>query len=157
MASNYESSDVLAYWKDLHKRFQDKLYTFMREDAKKDMDNNFDLLYKSISKQAINNCLIHGDFGPTNILYDQEKQCLSGIIDFSEMRVSDPAYDIAALIGFFGYGLSFAESMIPHYPEIEYYIERAKLYQTTFALQEALYGVEEDDQRAFEAGIERYI
>ncbi len=54
---------------------------------------------------------IHGDFGPTNILWDQAAGRVSGITDFGWASVGDPAADLAALIGLFGYGEEIVELM----------------------------------------------
>jgi aminoglycoside 2''-phosphotransferase len=35
--------------------------------------------------------------------------------------------------------------------------ERVKFYCGTFALQEALFGIENDDRDAFQAGMEEYV
>ncbi|WP_237762871.1 hypothetical protein [Paenibacillus sp. A3] len=40
--------------------------------------------------------------------------------------------------------------------DMEGLLERVKFYQGTFALQEALFGLENDDPEAFHAGIEAY-
>ncbi len=147
--------DVLEYWKDMHERFTNKLYEFMTDKSIKEMDQNFNRIFETLRKD-FKTTVIHGDFGPSNILYEGQTSKISGIIDFSEMMISDPAYDIASLIGPFGYGVDFAKEMTKHYKEIEGYLERALLYKTTFALQEALYGVEHNDCDAFEAGIKTY-
>lgn len=37
--------------------------------------------------------LIHGDLSPDHILFDREKGVVTGIIDFGDMHIGDPAYD----------------------------------------------------------------
>jgi len=36
-------------------------------------------------------------------------------------------------------------------------MERAQFYKSTFALQEALYGLRDNDQESFKSGIAQYI
>jgi aminoglycoside 2''-phosphotransferase len=43
------------------------------------------------------------------------------------------------------------------YPEIETFWDRIQFYRGTFALLEALFGIENDDRRVFEAGIAQYV
>lgn len=43
------------------------------------------------------------------------------------------------------------------YPEGEKIKERVKFYRSTFALQEALHGIENNDEEAFRNGIAAYI
>jgi len=98
--------------------------------------------------------LKHGDFGPSNILYDSVRQAVCGIIDFSGCTLGDPAYDFAGLLS--GYGEGFVRGCAAGYPEVEALLPRARFYQGTFALEEALFGIENDDPQAFESGIDRY-
>lgn len=101
--------------------------------------------------------MIHGDFGRSNILYDEREQRITGIIDFSELSLGDPAVDIAALACPVGYGEDFVRRFEHIYPGIDALLPRARFYISTFALQEALYGIENDDQESFRAGIEDYV
>ncbi len=94
------------------------------------MDQNFSRIFETLKKD-FKTTVIHGDFGLSNILYQRQT-----------LKIN---YDIVLLIGSFGYGLDFAKQMIKYYKEIDGYLERALLYKTTFALQEALYGVEHND------------
>lgn len=43
--------------------------------------------------QPIRLCVIHGDFDSPHILFDPEKKKLTGIIDFSDLIIGDPAQD----------------------------------------------------------------
>ena len=95
-------------------------------------------------------CLRHGDFGPTNILGDIESATITGILDFGHAGVGDPAYDLA---GVACYGDAFLEMVGAEYPHFESLRARSKFYKETFALQEALYGLEHGDTQAFERGI----
>ena len=69
--------------------------------------------------------------------------------------MGDPAYDFAGLLS--GYGEGFVGYCGDVYPEVEVYMGRIRFYQGTFALLEALFGVENGDQEAFKAGLEKYI
>lgn len=99
--------------------------------------------------------LKHGDFGTTNILFDLPRQMISGILDFGGAGLGDPAYDFAGLLS--SYGEAFLQRCIMTYPEIEAFWDRIIFYQGTFALLEALFGIENHDQAAFESGIANYV
>jgi aminoglycoside 2''-phosphotransferase len=101
--------------------------------------------------------LRHGDFGPTNILYDPQTPLISGVIDFGSAGLGDPAVDIAALIGPVSYGETFAELLMPTYPGVDALLERARFYAGTFALQEALWGLDHNDPNAFQHGMANYV
>ncbi len=97
---------------------------------------------------------IHGDFGTTNILYDSVETKISGIIDFGSAGIGDPAVDYAALLA--SYGKRFIQLLIDEHPEVAGLMGRVAFYKGTFALQEALFGLENNDPEAFEAGIKSF-
>ena len=99
--------------------------------------------------------LKHGDFGPSNILYSKDEERVTGVIDFGSSGLGDPAYDFAGLLS--GYGEPFVESFAKVYPAVEVFFERIRFYRGTFALLEALFGIENDDERALEAGLAMYV
>jgi aminoglycoside 2''-phosphotransferase len=45
----------------------------------------------------------------------------------------------------------------PFYPGLDSLLARVRFYKGTFALYEALFGIENGDQAAFEAGMKTYI
>ncbi|WP_157950055.1 phosphotransferase family protein [Vallitalea okinawensis] len=145
----------LSYWYQFYLNVKELLYSYMRKDA---VDNLEKFFQENISEELLSfkPTLVHGDFGPTNILFDEVTESITGIIDFGSVSISDPAYDIASMIGPFGYGEDFIHKMIDIYPQITKYLKRAKFYAGTFALQEALFGIQHNDQSAFNDGIAYY-
>jgi len=146
-----------AAWVDMYARLQEKVFPHMRPDARQWATHHFETFLDDASRLELEPVLIHGDFGPSNILYNADAQTISGIIDFGSAGWGDPAADFASLIGPFGYGESFLRRFYDIYPEIEAVMERAKFYVGTFALQDALFGIENDDQETFKSGIATYV
>ncbi len=64
-------------------------------------------------------------------------------------------YDFAGILN--GYGEFFLRRFDKTYPEIESFWERIWFYKGTFALLEALFGIENNDKEAFSNGIEAYM
>jgi aminoglycoside 2''-phosphotransferase len=143
-------------WRDLYNRFRGKLFPFMRPDARLWVTKQFEDFLSDEANSTYTPALVHGDFGPSNILYDAQAHSISGIIDFSSAGWGDPAVDFAALLCSVSYGEQFLERFTPIYPVTEAILSRARFYAGTFALQEALYGLEDGDQEAFESGIADY-
>ena len=74
---------------------------------------------------------------------------------FGGAGLSDPAVDCAGLYS--TAGEAFLRRCQAAYPEIEAMMERVRFHFGTFALEEALFGIEHDDREAFNAGMENYV
>lgn len=143
-------------WRGLYQRFHEKLFPFMRSDARQWCTTHFETFFSDKRNSHYTPVLIHGDFGPSNILYDPAVQAISGIIDFASTGWGDPAQDFAAILCSVSYGEDFLARFAHIYPGIDAVLWRARFYAGTFALQEALYGIEDGDNESFERGIEEY-
>ena len=141
-------------WAKMYADIQQGLYGFMRPDARTWVSNHFEAYLNKPQLHKYEACLRHGDFGPSNILYNANGQTISGIIDFESIGLGDPAIDIASASC---YGEEFLERFYKAYPEIGLMIERARFYKGTFALQEALHGFKYKDREAFESGMADYV
>lgn len=89
----------------------------------------FDILFKQISNDDFNLTPIHGDLFFNNILFEKNK--ITGIIDFENVCISDPALDFACIKSF--YGDKLCKEILRHYnrsternfhKRIKYYQER---------------------------------
>jgi aminoglycoside 2''-phosphotransferase len=146
--------DIPAAYINLYSRIREKLFPSMRPVARQAIAAHFEAFLDEPASFAFQPVLKHGDFGPSNILYDSVRQAVCGIIDFSGCALGDPAYDFAGLLS--GYGEAFVRRCAAGYPEVESLLPRARFYQGTFALEEALFGMENNDLQAFENGIDSY-
>jgi aminoglycoside 2''-phosphotransferase len=145
--------DTLDEWIEMYTEIQTHLYPLMRPDARGNVSGHFDKFINNPDLHRFEPALRHGDFGSSNILYDPQSLQISGIIDFGSAGLGDPAVDLAAVST---YGDPFFQKIIEHYPVTGVMLERAAFYRGTFALQEALHGWKNDDQEAFENGMEVY-
>lgn len=139
---------------DLYERIKDKLFPFMRKESQAEVTDSFENFLNGNLLANFNLTLIHGDFGASNILWNQGTNEISGIIDFGGSGIGDPAYDFAGILS--SYGEDFFNRCIDLYPNGRQIAKRVHFYKSTFALQEALHGIENDDQQAFENGIHIY-
>lgn len=128
----------------------------MRPDAREWVVRHFEDFLADERNCNYTPALIHGDFGPSNILYDARTENISGIIDFSSAGWGDPAVDFAAISCATSYGEEFLQRFATVYHGIDAVLTRASFYAGTFALQEALYGIEDDDPESFDSGIAEY-
>lgn len=150
-----QNFNLRAEFLDLYKRIQEKLVPFMRDNARKNVSGLFDYFFSQINDFTFKPTLIHGDFGASNILWDSSKQEVTGIIDFGGSKLGDPAYDFAGILA--SYGEGFFKKCIALYPDGIEVAKRTYFYKGTFALQEALHGIENGDKDAFESGMKDYM
>ncbi|MGI4733103.1 MAG: phosphotransferase family protein [Janthinobacterium lividum] len=66
--------------------------------------------------QAPREVVLHGDLVSDHLLVDEQTGCLTGIIDFSDVALGDPAHD---LLGFWAYGASAAAQAVSLYDEAD--------------------------------------
>jgi aminoglycoside 2''-phosphotransferase len=145
-----------ATWEQMYSDVRTRLFRFMRPDARQQISAHFEMFLDDAASSAWEPTPIHGDFGTGNILYDPNAGMLSGVIDWSSAGLGDPAVDLAALIAPVSLGSDFAELLASSYPALASELPHAHFYVGTFALQEALFGLETGDSEAFEAGIASY-
>lgn len=87
--------------------------------------------------------LIHGDLGCYHILFDPDKQVLSGIIDFGTAGLGSPAIDLASLLD--NYGEAVLKRLSKCYSGVEKLIDQARFRAGIVWLQWALMGVQHHD------------
>jgi aminoglycoside 2''-phosphotransferase len=148
-------SDTYEDCTGIYKRVRQELFAEMRPDARRWTENHFETFLGDSANFEYEPVLKHGDFGPSNILCYPGAARVRGIIDFGSSCLGDPAYDFAGLLS--GYDEGFVRRCVPAYSALESFLPRVRFYQGTFALLEALFGVECGDERAYRAGMARYV
>lgn len=145
------SKNQYNYWEDMYIRIQEKLFQYMSKESQVRVRKHFEDFLNDPMNFQYKPAYVHGDFGVGNILIDHHLPTVAGVIDFGGSHVGDPAVDAAAIIS--GYGEDFLKLMYKFYPDLQSAESRMKFYRGTFALQEALFGIENNDEEAFKNGI----
>jgi aminoglycoside 2''-phosphotransferase len=146
--------DTVEEWTGIYQRIRKKLVPLMRPDAQVRVIEHFETFLSEPGHFAYTPVLKHGDFGTSNILYDGKRHMISGVVDFSGAGLGDPAYDFAGLLS--SYGEAFVRQLAFTYPGLDALWERIRFYQGTFALLEALFGLETGDTEAYASGMDGY-
>jgi aminoglycoside phosphotransferase (APT) family kinase protein len=95
--------------------------------------------------------LVHGDLGPEHILRRGVE--LTGVIDWSDARVDDPAIDFAWLLH--GTSAPFAEQLLRSYGAGDDTLsERALVFHRLGPWHEVLYGLEQDRAELVASGLD---
>jgi aminoglycoside 2''-phosphotransferase len=150
---DFPIEDGPEYWGELYMTIRDCLFEYMNEAGRQKTQEHFEAYLDDPALQRFEPAIRHGDFGGTNLLYDQDRGAMSAVIDFSFSGIGDPAVDIAAAQTF---GPAFFKYYKKHYPLSPETLARADFYRGTFALQESVYGIENQDIRAFDEGLVGY-
>lgn len=150
--------DTREEWVGLLTRIREKLIPELNREESQTIIDTFETFLFEEDNFEYTPVLRHGDFGTVNVLYDPDGKRLSGVIDFGNAGLGDPALDIAAVMApSFGYGEPFVSRLKRNYPIGEALLRRARFYVNTFSLQEALYGLEHDNQRIFQEGLVEFF
>jgi len=149
-----ERAETQAGTQDLYRRIQDKLFPLMSASGRKRAAGHFEPFLADSQNFVFQPVLRHGDFGTSNLIYDRTSGRLNGVIDFSFAALGDPAFDFAGLLS--SYGQAFVERCQASYTGLERMLERVRFYWGTFALEEALFGYENGDEAALQAGLAAY-
>jgi len=147
--------DGLEGWAGMYRRIREKLFAYMRPDARAQVATHFESYLDDPEAYTFQPVLRHGDFGTGNLIYDPDAHRMAGGIDFGAAGLGDGATDMAGLLSSFGE--PFLARCASYYPAIEAASERIRFYYGTFALQEALFGIENGDEEAFASGIEAFV
>lgn len=139
----------------LYEKLKEKIFPLISPQSRESVSQRFDLYIEHQKTQTTDIALIHGDFGASNILWDPIRGEITGVIDFGGSQQGDPAYDFAGLLS--SYGEDFFNMCTELYPGGHQIKDRVYFYRSTFALQEALHGIENSDQAALRNGIQDYI
>ncbi|MCY3780651.1 MAG: phosphotransferase [Chloroflexi bacterium] len=146
------AEDGRAVWTRYYHDFRQDLFPHMRPDAQREVSRDFEAALADARLWQYDNCLIHGDLGAGNILFQDGR--VSGVIDFSFCNIGDPAQDLGALLA--SYGEGFVERVMALYPALRDCLPRARFYCRQYALEQALFALRDNDPAEFEDGIAAY-
>jgi len=97
--------------------------------------------------------LVHCDLGCEHIFCDPERGMLTGVIDWGDATIGDPALDFVGLL--LGYGREFTEQVLSRYQgeEDSFFWRRIDFYSCYPPYSELLYGAYSGGQNFIEQGL----
>ncbi|MFT8392160.1 MAG: aminoglycoside phosphotransferase family protein [Sporolactobacillus sp.] len=104
---------TLAYWQQLCASVRDEVFPLLAREQSAEMARIIYKFFQNYSLYSRPKVLIHGDLSASNILYDDDVQQLSGIIDFTDAQYGDPAFDFAGL--YWQFGPEFTKNVLSFY------------------------------------------
>lgn len=114
--TDYKSSEEFLHiykeqWAQLFQKTQKIIYPLFSKDQQEWIEHIFMEFLSNPQNFIFEPCFIHGDFDTSNILVDPISAKITGVIDFEDCRLYDPAADLL----FFDEGAEFLEEIIDHY------------------------------------------
>ena len=90
-------SDEKKFFTHILERMRSDVYPMMRPLEQTYVEHTFKRYLDDDGNFDYNPVLLHADLGLDHILYDAHKRDIAGIIDFGDVRIGDPVYDLIYL------------------------------------------------------------
>ncbi|PGM90409.1 aminoglycoside phosphotransferase family protein [Bacillus cereus] len=104
---------TLTYWKELQTKLNQYLTNSFTSLQKSALNSLFENFLTCIAKSPFQNTIIHADFTHHHILFNNLNKTISGVIDFGDAQIGDPAFDFAGL--YYDFGHEFTTSVYEQY------------------------------------------
>ncbi|MEQ6376116.1 aminoglycoside phosphotransferase family protein [Bacillaceae bacterium S4-13-56] len=141
--TNLTTIHTLKYWESLYLNVKREVFPFLKQQQRKEIDEVFNNFISSFPKLTYKKTVIHGDLTTSNIIYNEDKGSVYGIIDFTDAQIGDPAFDFAGL--YWDFGLDFTKDVFHWYKGNESSESLLKRVRTFYGLQpvfhELLYAI----------------
>lgn len=115
--SNVQQIHTLNYWENLFLLTKKNIFPYLNSEQKNEITEFFTEFIYSYPSLSYKNCIIHGDLTASNIIYNEGKELVDGIIDFTDSQIGDPAFDFAGL--YWTYGPKFTKEVLSFYDTSE--------------------------------------
>ncbi|MBE7148008.1 aminoglycoside phosphotransferase family protein [Bacillus mycoides] len=107
---------TLIYWKELQTKLNQYLTNNLTSLQKSALNRLFENFFANIAKSTFQNTIIHADFTHHHILFNTQNNTISGVIDFGDAQIGDPAFDFAGL--YYDFGREFTTSVYEQYSAV---------------------------------------
>ncbi|EMI9086828.1 MULTISPECIES: aminoglycoside phosphotransferase family protein [unclassified Bacillus (in: firmicutes)] len=147
---------TLTYWKELQTKLNQYVTNSLTSSQKLSLNRLFENFFTCIDTSTFQNTLIHADFTHHHILFDNQNKTISGIIDFGDAQIGDPAFDFAGL--YYDFGCEFTTSVYEQYSTLISHHDPLLIHRiTTFyqyspLLHNIIYNFETKNELEFIAG-----
>ncbi|MFW9772470.1 MAG: phosphotransferase family protein [Candidatus Heimdallarchaeota archaeon] len=152
MGEHYSAKQYEAEWHEYYNFIQKKIFTLMNSTQREWVNKLFKKFLGDKENFLFKPTLVHGDFDTSNILVNPKTFELSGIIDFEDSRIYDPAADFL----FFKEGRPFLDNILSSYQretELNFINRAAFLYGRNF-LPYITFGIDNNIPEMIRAGFE---
>ena len=105
------------YWNNFYTVIKQEIYPLLSEDYQSIIERLFQPFFNQFTNNIITKCIIHGDLTCSNILFSPSSKLVTGVIDFTDAQISDPAFDFAGF--YWDFGADFTKKVLSYYAGVE--------------------------------------
>ncbi|MFW9996349.1 MAG: phosphotransferase family protein, partial [Candidatus Odinarchaeota archaeon] len=151
-ARDFSSDLFRSEWQNRFDKIQDIAYPLLNSDQKSWVTRLFQEFLNEKDNFDFNPVVVHGDFDTSNILVNPTTCQVTGIIDFEESNIYDPAVDFL----FYELDDSFLEHVLASYNGFKdaYFKRRMRFYYCRSGLIYITYGLENDLEPMVDYGLQ---
>lgn len=113
LACKVREKPMLQLCKDFQEQAQQMIYPQLSVQEKAKCEWWFEQYFREPNYHTYTPALIHGDLQSHHVFFDPVKQCIAGVIDFEDIWISDPDYELHYLQTEFGE--EFGEQLLSCY------------------------------------------
>jgi aminoglycoside 2''-phosphotransferase len=130
-------------WVKAYQRIREKVFPLLLPHVRDWATGHFESHLADKSNFDYELKMVDTDIPPYHIMFDKDRNRVTGIIDFGCAGLGDPAIDVGVII--YNYGESVVNRFYKVYPEVETYLQRARFYAGAHELRWLLTGIERND------------
>ncbi|MBS1796283.1 MAG: phosphotransferase [Acidobacteria bacterium] len=105
------ATDYRAQYGALADDAKEHLFDVLSRAERRFVETTIDEYLSAGQSEAFAPCLLHGDLSPDHVLFDEETGAVTGIIDFGDAMIGDPAWDLVWI--YEDYGTDFLARLLP--------------------------------------------
>jgi aminoglycoside 2''-phosphotransferase len=156
--SHLPSIHTFRYWLSLFESLRKKVFTRLHGEEQLAIEDVFTHFLNGYAAFSYKKVPIHGDLSASNIIFDRAEYKISGIIDFTDAQMGDPAFDFAGI--YWNYGPEYTRKVLSFYQSDESSEEMFERIRTFYGLQpvfhELLHSIENNEPIDF-AQLKRFM
>ena len=150
----YEISQWIDMFNELQKKVEKILFPYIEPNIQAYISQMFTEYFSWNEKLVFRPTLVHNDLMKGNILFDPNQHKITGIIDFGDGCVGDPARDFAGIK--FDFGIPFAKQTFDLYQGTidKYFWNRVCFYEKCVPFYIMDYGLVTKSEKHLKQGLE---
>ncbi|TDL32718.1 aminoglycoside O-phosphotransferase APH(2'')-IIIa [Jeotgalibacillus sp. S-D1] len=146
--------DPAAVFTELHKVVLEQIFPLLDKRTQNYVSSRFKAYFTNPHYKEYIPALIHADLSPDHYLVDPKSSSLTGIIDFGDLRISDPDYEYLYILE--DCGMDFTSKLLAHSGEIHIKerLMKISLFVTFDHLQYVLQGINQGNKAWIQEGLD---